>query len=64
MTYGPNVSAMYRRAATYIDKILGGVAPATLPVEQPTTFELLINLKTAKASASRSHRRRWRGRTR
>ncbi len=49
MTYGPNVSAMYRRAAAYIGKIFDGAAPATLPVEQPTTFELLINLKTAKA---------------
>ena len=48
MTYGPNVSAMYRRAAAYVVKIFNGAAPATLPVEQPTTFELLINLKTAK----------------
>ena len=49
MTYGPNVPAMYRRAAAYVGKILEGTAPATLPVEQPTTFELLINLRTAKA---------------
>ena len=48
MTYGPNVSAMYRRAAAYVVRIFNGAAPATLPVEQPTTFELLINLKTAK----------------
>jgi len=49
MSYGPNFPSHYRRSADLVDKILRGAKPADIPVEQPTKYELVINLKTAKA---------------
>jgi len=49
MSYGPDIAEMSRRSAPYIDKVLTGMKPAELPIEQPTKFDLVINLKIAKA---------------
>jgi putative ABC transport system substrate-binding protein len=50
-TYGPRLTDSYRRLAHYVDRILKGAKPAELPIEQPTTFQLVVNLKTAKTLA-------------
>ncbi|MFB9269277.1 ABC transporter substrate binding protein [Bradyrhizobium erythrophlei] len=49
MSYGTNIDVQYPRAADYVDKILKGASPSELPVEQPTRFQMLVNLKTARA---------------
>jgi putative tryptophan/tyrosine transport system substrate-binding protein len=49
MAYGPNLASLFRRSADYVDKILRGTKPGDIPVEQPTKFDLVINLTTAKA---------------
>jgi putative ABC transport system substrate-binding protein len=48
MTYGPSINDLYRRAATFVDKILKGSKPVDLPIEQPKKFEFIVNLKAAK----------------
>jgi putative ABC transport system substrate-binding protein len=49
MSYGPNIPDLFRRSAEFVDKILRGAKPGELPVEQPTKFDFIVNLKTAKA---------------
>jgi putative ABC transport system substrate-binding protein len=56
MSYGPNIPDLYRRAAEFVDKVLRGTKPADIPVEQPTKFDLIINLTTQRRSASKCRR--------
>ena len=51
MAYGPDIVDLWRRAAPFVDKLLKGTRPSDLPIQQPTSFELVVNLKTAKALA-------------
>ena len=64
MSYAPSYTDLFRRATVYVDKILKGVKPAELPVEQPTKFEFVVNLKAAKQIGLTIPPTRWRGRTR
>ena len=64
IAYGPDPPELFRCAAGHVVKILKGVRPADLPIQRPTKFSLVINVKTAKALGSRSRRRCWRGRIR
>ena len=64
LSYGPSYADHFRRAASLVDRIVKGAKPADLPVEQPTKFELVINLKTAKALSLTIHRRSCSGRIR
>jgi hypothetical protein len=61
MAYGPNFPDMFRRSADYVDKILRGAKPADIPVEQPTKFDLVVNLTTAKTHSAYAARSRRRG---
>jgi putative ABC transport system substrate-binding protein len=49
LSYGPSITALFRRVAEFVDRIARGAQPADLPIEQPTKFEMVVNLKTAKA---------------